>query len=59
MFSRQGWQSGNTVEMALGTDMHTQHGRAVFVTRCLRYAAYTLLLTALLLAAVHFTIQVI
>ncbi len=59
MFSRQGWQSGNTVEMALGTDIHTQHGRAVFVTGCLRYAAYTLLLTALLLAAVHFTIQVI
>lgn len=59
MFTRQGLPSENTAEMALGTGFHAQHGRAVFVTGCLRYAAYTLLLTALLLAAVHFTIQVI
>ena len=59
MFTRQGVQSENVVEMTLGTDIHAQHGRAVLVSGCLRYLGYALLLTALVLAVVHFTNQVI
>ena len=59
MFTKQGALSTNVVEMGLGTEIHAQHGRDVMASGCLRYLAFALLLTALLLAVVHFTIQVI
>lgn len=59
MYRTQGVPSENMSEMAFGANTHAQHGRQVLVAGFLRYMAYGLLLTALMLAVVHYTIQVI
>lgn len=51
--------SHNTVEMDKGTEIHIQQGRSVFEAGCLRYLGYGLMLMALVLAAIHFTVQIV
>ncbi len=54
-YQRQGIESQNQAELATGTEIHRQHGRAVAATSCLRVLAYALLLAALLLLTVYLT----
>ncbi len=58
-YQRNGQASENLAEMAAGSELHYQHGRAVLGVSCLRLLAYTLLITALVLLAVYFTNRVI
>ena len=48
-YLRQGVENQNQVEMATGTQLHEQHGRAQLASGCLRALAYALLLAALVL----------
>jgi CRISPR/Cas system-associated exonuclease Cas4 (RecB family) len=52
-YQKQGIESANLAEMAVGTELHRRHGRGVFATGCLRLLAYGLLLSALTLITVH------
>lgn len=58
-YQRRGVEPENVLELTQGTQRHAQHGRAVFAVGCLRAAAYGMLLLALLLVVVHFTVRVI
>ncbi len=58
-FRRQGIESANAAELAAGSEIHHRHGRSVVATGCLRSIAVALLLTALTLVVLHFTIQVL
>ena len=53
-YQRQEIPSHNITEMAAGTDIHRQHGRAVLASGCLGYVAAALLLAALVLLVIHF-----
>jgi hypothetical protein len=52
-YQRQGIESQNQAEMALGSRMHQQHGRSVLLNGCLRTAAYILLLAALVMITIY------
>jgi hypothetical protein len=58
-YQRQGVESDNAVELAVGTEIHRQHGRAVTAAGCLSYLAGALLLAAILLVLVHFLSRVL
>ncbi len=58
-YQRNGQASENLAEMAAGSELHYQHGRAVLGVSCLRLLAYALLIAALVLLAVYFTNRVI
>lgn len=58
-YQQQGYTSTNQVELALGSELHYQHGRRVVVSGCLRVVAYGLLLSALVLLAIYLTGKVI
>lgn len=58
-YQRNGHEPENRAELAAGQSLHEQHGRAVMVTGCLRSLAYLLLLSAVVLAAVYLTLQVL
>jgi len=48
-YRQQGIESENQGDLAAGTEIHSQHGRTVLASGCLRAAAYTLLLVSILL----------
>jgi hypothetical protein len=52
---QKGIESANIEELAEGTELHHQHGRAVFASGLVRMIAYGLLLTALILFAIYAT----
>lgn len=56
-YQHNGYKSENQAELAAGAQMHYRHGRAVLAAGLLRLAAYSVLLLALILAAVHFSLQ--
>jgi CRISPR/Cas system-associated exonuclease Cas4 (RecB family) len=58
-YQERGYESGNQEEMAMGSEMHYQHGRRVMVSGCIQMAAYGLLLIALVLMAVYVTGRVL
>jgi hypothetical protein len=58
-YRRRGIESANTVELAVGTDIHRQHGRAVAAAGCLRYLAGVFLMAAIVLLLIHFVSQVL
>ena len=58
-YRRRGIESDNVTELAVGTEIHRQHGRAVSTAGCLSYLAGALLLAAILLLIVHFGSQVL
>lgn len=58
-YQQQGIQSTNLEDLAMGSEMHYQHGRRVLVSGCIRAAAYAMLLLALILVAVYVTQQAI
>jgi hypothetical protein len=61
LFCRRAWKyqrkevpSDNVREMAVGTDIHRQHGRRVFASGCLRTVAMAMLLAAMIMLVIHF-----
>lgn len=54
-YQKRGLPSEKQVEMAEGTALHHRHGRAVMITGCLRTLAFTMIILALVLVALHFT----
>jgi hypothetical protein len=61
LYCRRAWKyqrkevpSQNVREMAMGAEIHRQHGRKVFAAGCLRTLAFGLLLTAMVLLVIHF-----
>ncbi|MEW5869286.1 MAG: hypothetical protein AB1894_08430 [Chloroflexota bacterium] len=52
-YQRRGETSQNLAEMAAGSELHYQHGRAVVAAGCLRSLAYGLLLLALVLVTIY------
>jgi CRISPR/Cas system-associated exonuclease Cas4 (RecB family) len=58
-YQQQGIETENQQEMAAGSGIHRQHGRSVAASGCLRYAAYALLLAALVLFAIYFLEQLV
>lgn len=48
-----GLESANTTELVAGTALHRAHGRAVFASGLIRYAAWIALLLALVLFTVY------
>lgn len=58
-YQRRGVESQNVIEMAVGTEIHRQHGRAVMTAGCLGYLAGGLLLGAIVLLILHFGSQVL
>lgn len=58
-YQRKGIVSTNVKELAEGTELHQQHGRAVLASGLVRTLAYGLLLIALVLFAVYATNQIL
>jgi CRISPR/Cas system-associated exonuclease Cas4 (RecB family) len=54
-YQQRGIESANVEELAEGTQLHQQHGRAVFASSLTRTLAYGLLLVALVLLAIYAT----
>ncbi|RPI34815.1 MAG: hypothetical protein EHM70_01655 [Chloroflexota bacterium] len=58
-YQQKGIPSENQAEMAAGSYIHQEHGRAVIVSGCLRWLAYALLLAALALLTYYLTTRLI
>jgi CRISPR/Cas system-associated exonuclease Cas4 (RecB family) len=58
-YRKQGVESENQAELMAGTQLHRQHGRKVLAASLLRNFALLLVLIALVLLAVYFTLQVL
>jgi hypothetical protein len=56
---RKGVASANVEELAEGTELHHQHGRAIMASGIIRTLAYLLLLVALVLLTIYGTNQVL
>ena len=55
----QGYEPVNQSELSGGTELHYRHGRKVMVSGCLQFAAYGLLLLALIILAIYLTNQLL
>ena len=58
-YQRRGIESTNVEELAEGTELHHQHGRAVLASGLVRMLAYGLLLVALVLFTIYVTNQIL
>ncbi len=54
-YQHKGIESTNVAELAEGTELHHQHGRAVLASGLIRTVAYGLLLIALVLFTIYAT----
>jgi len=53
-YQKRGEPSENLAEMAAGSELHYQHGRATLSIGCLRILAYLFLLAAIVLVVYYF-----
>ena len=58
-YQLQGYQPVNQVELSEGTELHYRHGRIVMISSCLQFAAYGLLLIALIILVIYLTNQLL
>jgi len=58
-YQLQGYEPGNQTELSGGTELHFRHGRIVMISSCLQFAAYGLLLIALVILAIYLTNQLL
>ena len=54
-YAQRGEEPQDQAEMAAGSELHYQHGRAAMSVSCMRVLAYALMLLALAALAVYFT----
>jgi CRISPR/Cas system-associated exonuclease Cas4 (RecB family) len=52
-YDRQGYESQNLAELAAGSELHEQHGRAALAVGCVKVLAYVLLLAAVVLLSMY------
>lgn len=57
-YQQKGYASENQDELTAGSRLHYQHGRNVLLAGLLRIAGYALLLLALVVLAIHLTMQI-
>ena len=58
-YQRKGIANTNVEELAEGTELHHQHGRADLASGLIRMLAYGMLLVALVLLTIYMTNQVL
>jgi CRISPR/Cas system-associated exonuclease Cas4 (RecB family) len=58
-YRRQGFESENQAELAIGTELHRKHGRKVLASGLLRTLGFLLLLVALVLLVAYCTTQLL
>lgn len=58
-YQLQGYEPANQTDLTGGTELHYRHGRMVMVSGCLQFAAYGMLLLALLILVIYLTDQLI
>lgn len=58
-YQRKGVETLNQAELAAGTDVHHRHSQAVVTAGCLRTVAILVLLSAIVLLAIHLTLQIL
>ena len=58
-YERNGVAPENQMEMAEGVELHARHGRKVMTAGCLRLAAYSVLLLAVLLIATYIALRLL
>jgi len=58
-YRRQGFQSDNQTELAIGTELHRKHGRKVLAAGLSRTLGFILLLAALVLLVSYCTSQLL
>ncbi len=58
-YQKQGHSPDNQNELSAGTELHLQHSRLVMMSGCLRFLAYILLITSVVLLAIYTTTQLI
>ncbi len=58
-YQRSGITPANQMEMDDGIQLHARHGRSVLAAGCLRLAAYSLMLLAVVLLAVYLTLRLL
>jgi hypothetical protein len=56
-YQRNGQTPENQMEMAEGLELHARHGRSVMEAGCLRLAAYSLMLLAVLYVATQVALR--
>jgi hypothetical protein len=56
-YQLQGYEPANQAELVGGTELHYRHGRMVMISGCLRFAAYGMILLALLILVIYLTNQ--
>jgi hypothetical protein len=58
-YHRNGVAPENKMEMAEGLELHSRHGRKVMAAGCLRAAAYSVILLAVLLIATQVALRLL
>jgi hypothetical protein len=58
-YRKQGVEPANKAELVAGTDLHRRHGRKVLAASLLRGLAMLLILAALVLLTVYFTMRIV
>ena len=58
-YRKQGVKSENQPELAIGTELHRQHGRKVLASNLTRAVGFLLLVIALIMLAAYCTAQIL
>ncbi|OGO72765.1 MAG: hypothetical protein A2Z49_11880 [Chloroflexi bacterium RBG_19FT_COMBO_56_12] len=58
-YQQQGVESENQADLAAGTEIHSQHGRTILASGCLRAAAYVLLMLAILMLTIALVMRLV
>lgn len=58
-YHRQGVESENQADLAAGTEIHSQHGRTILASGCLRAVAYVLLMLAILMLTIALVMRLV
>ena len=54
-YQKKGFQPENQEELAAGLQIHQNHTQMVMRSGCVRFAAYSLLISAIVVLAIYFT----
>lgn len=58
-YQHQGIESSNIQELASGSELHQQHSRKVATSGLIKFAAYGMMLSALIMLSVYLVLQIL
>jgi CRISPR/Cas system-associated exonuclease Cas4 (RecB family) len=58
-YKKQGFESENQAELAIGTEIHRQHGRKVLASNLMRTLGLVLIFVAMILLVAYCTMQIL